>query len=203
MYLLIIASLTLALFSIILAVNTQMFAQGNVWTATASMLPTVQKWTPGWDNFREPLDFIHSNITWSVSPASRTLAVTFRLVGARPNKLYQVGVHIMDCSRVPATYSQFPFCGGAGRCTPIIRQGVTDTVAAVEFGVVTTDVHGNGSFSIIVGPIPSGRYDLEFHARNGAECNLASGRASDPSHCNADFQSPGPTFGTQTTITIS
>ncbi|MFY9561835.1 MAG: hypothetical protein WAQ52_16495 [Terriglobales bacterium] len=48
---------------------------------TASAAMTTQKWTAGWDNFSEPLDFNHSNIKWSVS-ATRKLTVTFNLVGA-------------------------------------------------------------------------------------------------------------------------
>jgi hypothetical protein len=78
---------------------------------------------------------------------------------------------------------------------------VTETVVAVEFGVVTTDIHGNGSFTVVVGPIASGSYDLEFDARNGAGCNLTGG-AGNGSDCNVDLQSPGPTFGMATTITI-
>ena len=34
----------------------------SVGTASA----TIEKWTAGWDNFSEPLDFAHSNITWSI-----------------------------------------------------------------------------------------------------------------------------------------
>lgn len=86
---------------------------------------------------------------------------------AGSSKLYQVGLHIMDCSTYPATLGQFPFPGGPATCPAITRQGVTDTVAAVEFGVVTTDIHGNGSFKVVVGPIVSGTYALEFDACDG------------------------------------
>ena len=101
----------------------------------------------------------------------------------------------------PATGGLPPVAGGAGACPAITRQGVTETIKAVEFGVVTTDIHGNGSFTVVVGPVASGTYNLEFDARDGAGCNLIGG-AGDGSDCNIDFQSPGPTFGTATTITI-
>jgi hypothetical protein len=169
---------------------------------TAFATATTQKWTTGWDNFGEPLDLAHSKIVWSVS-ATRKLTVTFTLKGATPNKLYQVGVHIF-CGTFPATFGQFPSeRNGDGSCVPITRQGVTKSIAAVEFGVVTTDIHGNGSFKVIVGPIVSGSYDLEFDTRNGAGCGLTGGGgANDPNICEADFQSPGPVFGTATTVVV-
>lgn len=164
--------------------------------------PTTMKqaWAGGWDNLGEPLNFTQSNIAWSVNANTRKLTVTFKLVGATPSKLYQVGVHLF-CSTFPLTFGQFPTDVGGGACKMITRQGVTESVAAVEFGVVTTDIHGNGSFSVVVGPIAAGTYDLEFDARDGAGCNLKGG-AGDGSDCFVDFQSPGPTFGTPTAITI-
>jgi hypothetical protein len=56
---------------------------------------------------------------------------------------------------------------------------------------VTTDIHGNGCFTVVVGPIASGTYDVEFDARDGAGCNLTGG-ASNGSDCASDFQLPGP-----------
>ena len=168
---------------------------------TAFATATTQKWTTGWDNFGEPLDLAHSKIVWSVSP-TRKWTVTFTLKGATPNKLYQVGVHIF-CDTFPTTFGQFPVEGGGGACAPLTRQGVTKKAVAVEFGVVTTDIHGNGSFKVVVGPIVSGTYDLEFDTRNGAGCNLTGGGgANDPNICEADFQSPGPIFGTATTVVV-
>ena len=167
---------------------------------TEAPTATPQRWTAGWDNFSEPLNFTSSNVTWSVNSTTRKLTVTFKLVSATASKLYQVGVHIF-CTTFPATFGQFPVAGGAGACPAITRQGVTETIKAVEFGVVTTDIHGNGSFNVVVGPIASGSYDLEFDARDGAGCNLIGG-AGNGLDCNVDFQSPGPTFGTATTITI-
>jgi hypothetical protein len=167
----------------------------SVGTASAA---TTEKWTAGWDNFSEPLDFTHSNITWSVSATTHKLTVTFRLLHATPSKLYQVGVHIF-CSTIPATFGEFPT---GGHCDSITRQGVTKSVAAVEFGVVTTDIHGNGSFTVIVGPIAAGTYDLEFDARNGAGCGLTGGGGNTANICEADFQSPGPTFGTAAVVIV-
>jgi hypothetical protein len=165
----------------------------------ASAQTTTQEWATGWDNFGEPLNLTKSNIKWSIS-AARKLTVTFTLAGAAPNKLYQVGTHIY-CTTFPATFGQFPANGaGGGNCFTMTRQSVTQSVVGVEMGAVTTDIHGNGSFKVVVGPITSGTYDLEFTVRNGAGCNLIGG-AGNGSDCAVDFQSPGP-FGTATTIIV-
>ncbi len=166
--------------------------------AQASAQTTTQVWTAGWDNFSEPLDFGRSNVKWSVS-GSRKLTVTFTLAKATPNKLYQVGAHIF-CTTFPPTFGQFPTYGaGGGNCFTLTRQGVTQSVVAIEMGVVTTDIHGNGSFKVVVGPIAAGTYDLEFTVRNGAGCDLIGGGSG--SVCALDFQSPGP-FGTGTTVVV-
>ena len=78
---------------------------------------------------------------------------------------------------------------------------MTKTVAEFEIGVVTTDIHGNGKYSVVIGPVPSGTYELEFFARNGAGCLLVNGGPCDANHAEADFQSPGP-FGSETKITV-
>ena len=117
------------------------------------------------------------------------VAVTFTLVGATPSKLYQVGI-VPFCSTFPATFGQFPVDDG-GTCQSLTRQGVTATAATVELGVVTTDIHGNGSFTVVIGPVASGTYHVEFQARDGAGCNLIGG-AGNGSDCADDFQSPGP-----------
>jgi hypothetical protein len=161
-----------------------------------SATPTKQLWTAGWDNFGEPLNYTTSNVQWSVNPTSRKLTITYTLAHATPSKLYQVNVHIF-CTTFPSTFGQFPVAGGGGTCQTITKQGVTASVLAVEFGVVTTDLHGNGKFAVVVGPITAGTYNVEFIARDGAGCNLIGGG----SDCAADFQSPGP-FGTTTAITI-
>jgi hypothetical protein len=165
---------------------------------------TRQTWTAGWDQqgFSEPLSYKKSWISWTVNPTKSTLSVTFKLVGATPNKLYQVGLNFF-CTTFPATFGQFPTNGATdGDCETVTRQGVTESVTAVELGVVTTDINGDGSFTVVIGPIAAGTYDLEFQARNGAGCNLTGGAGNQDSDCEVDFQSPGPTFGDATTITI-
>ena len=156
---------------------------------------TTQKWTPGWGNFNEPLNYTKSNVKWSVSPTKSTLSVTFTLVDATPSKLYQVGVAFF-CTTFPATFGQFPTITNTGNCEVGTAQGVTKTIAGVYVGVVTTDIHGNGSFTVIIGPIASGTYDLEFLALDGVRPDGCTGNGG------ADFQSPGPTYGDTTTITI-
>jgi hypothetical protein len=161
----------------------------------------TQKWTAGWNNFNEPLNYTKSKVTWSVTPAKRTLSLSFTLAGATPNKLYQVRIAIF-CTTFPATFGQFPTQNApGGTCTQFTIQGVTKSAAVVEFGVVTTDIHGNGKFAVVVGPISSGTYELEFAAEDGAGCNLIGGAGNGP-NCAADFQSPGPTWGDATTIVI-
>jgi hypothetical protein len=176
-----------------------LLSAGTAVAATTTQQWTTQQWTAGWDKLNEPLNYKKSKISWSVSAGSK-LSVTFTLVGARPSKLYQVGLNFF-CTTFPATFGQFPVDGGGGTCEISTRQGVTKTIAAVELGVVTTDINGDGSFTVIVGPITAGTYDLEFQTRNGAGCNLKGGVGNRPSDCDVDFQSPGP-FGTATTITV-
>jgi hypothetical protein len=166
--------------------------------AVAAATPTTQLWVLGWDNFGESLNLTKSNIKWSVS-TSRKLTVTFSLVGAKPSKEYQVGINFF-CSTFPSTFGQFPTDGGGGACQALTRQGVTKNSAEVELGVVLTDIRGNGSFTVVIGPVPSGTYALEFFARDGAGCDV-NGGAGNGSNCAVDFQSPG-TFGTETTITV-
>ena len=168
--------------------------------STASATATTQKWTAGWDNFSEPLNYTTSKISWSVNQTTHRLSVTFTLKGATPSKLYQVGI-VPFCTTFPATFGQFPVDGGGGTCTSFTRQGVTRTAVTIELGVVTTDIHGNGTFMVVIGPITAGTYDVEFQARDGAGCELIGG-AGNGSDCNVDFQSPGPIFGDATTITI-
>jgi hypothetical protein len=164
---------------------------------SAPAATTTQQWTLGWDNFGEPLNFTKSNIKWSVSTA-RKLTVTFGLVSARPSKLYQVSINFF-CSIFPARFGQFPTDGGGGACQSLTRQGVTKDSAEIEVGVVTTDIHGNGSFTVVIGPVSSGTYELEFFARDGAGCNVNGGGGLPT--CPVVFQSPGQ-FGTATTISV-
>jgi hypothetical protein len=156
---------------------------------------TPQPWTPGWGILNERLNYSRSKIVWSVS-ATGKLTITYILVSALPTKLYQVGLTIF-CTTFPATFGQFPVDTNAGNCIPNYLQGVNATAAAVELGVVLTDDVGTGSFTVVVGPIAAGTYNLEFDARDGAGCIVAGGG----SDCLVDFQSPGP-FGTTTQIVV-
>ncbi len=197
-----IAALALTMLAgFILNAGAALPLQAQTETGRQTPMVTTQKWAAGWDNFGEPLNYIKSKIKWSVNPTTSKLSVTYTLVGARPSKLYQVGINFF-CTTFPPTFGQFPNdAPGGGTCGSITRQGVTKTVTEVELGVVTTDIHGNGSFTVSVGPITAGTYDLEFMARDGAGCFLTGG-AGNGSDCSLDFQSPGPTFGDSTTITI-
>lgn len=181
------------IFSIVVA----LLSVGSVFAAT------TQKWAAGYDNPHEPLNYKKSKVTWSV--ASTKLTVTYTLVGATPRKLYQVDLEIF-CSTFPSTFGQFPVQGfvGGNNCQPATRQGVTASSVFVELCVVATDLSGNGSCKVVVGPVPSGTYNVEFRALDGAGASLNGGAGNDGfggDDDNADFQSPGP-FGTTTAITI-
>src|SRR5215471_16196716 len=118
--------------------------------ACSASATTTQKWTAGWDNFSEGLNFSKSNIKWSVNSTTRKITVTFSLAGATPSKLYQVSLNFF-CTTFPANFGQFPTEeNGDGTCLLLTRQGVTATVAEVEVGVVATDLHGNGSFKVVI-----------------------------------------------------
>ena len=146
---------------------------------------------------------VHSNVQWSVS-ASKKLTVTVNLLGATPNKLDQVGVDFY-CTTFPSTFGTFPVQGrnSSGTCSSATRQGHTATVAGIDVAVVTTDMHGKGSVSVVISPVPSGTYSAAFVVLNGAGCNLTGGAGNNgcSNDCVADFQSPGP-FGTGTTIVV-
>jgi len=163
---------------------------------------TNQKWTAGWDNFGEPLNYTKSKVSWSVNATTKKLTVTYTLVSATPSKLYQVDLAFF-CSTFASTFGQFPVQGftSGDNCQTVTRQGITASAVYAEVGVVTTDMNGNGVFAVSIGPIASGTYNVEFRALDGAGCALTGG-AGNGSDCAVDFQSPGPTFGDTTTITI-
>ena len=181
----------------VFAQSNQVFAKTGKEFAQACELPHpahAQSWRKGWDKFDEPLDFTKSKVFWSILPPQNRLLTVYRLRGAQPSKLYQVGVHLF-CFVDPEFFGQFPT--DKGGCPEATRQDVTARAVAVEFGVVTTDMNGDGCFGVIVGPIAPGTYRLEFNVRDGAGCNLTGGFGS----CDVDFQSPGP-FGTVTRIVV-
>src|SRR5712692_9271673 len=114
---------------------------------TASATATIQKWTAGWDNFSEPLNYTTSKISWSVNTTTRRLSVTFTLKGATASKLYQMSIHFF-CSTFPANFGHSPTETSSGACLSITRHGVPASVAAVQLGVVTTDTHRIGTFNV-------------------------------------------------------
>jgi hypothetical protein len=103
----------------------------------------TQQFMQGWDVFGGMLDYTNSNVTWSVSPAGDFTA-TYKLVGAQPSFVYQVGLHFY-CKTNPRMFGRFPT---GTNCNTITRQGVVATGTAAEFGVVLTDASGNGSFAV-------------------------------------------------------
>jgi len=118
-----------------------------------------------------------------------------------PSKLYQVDLAFL-CSTFASTFGQFPVQGliSGDDCQSITRQGVTAGAVYAEVGVVTTHMNGDGSFSVVIGPVTAGTCDVEFRALDGAGCALTGGADNGPD-CDADLQSPGPTFRDTTTIT--
>lgn len=153
-------------------------------------------WTRGWDAFNEPLG--GGGVQYAVS--GKTLVAIFSVVGAKPNKMYQVGVHL-QCTTL-TRFGQFPFANGSA-CSSITREGQTRSIQAPEFAVMTTDASGAGSVRVDVGPLSAGVYKLHFNARVGAGCNIALGPTQGPSstNCNAVFRAPAP-FGNFATIRI-
>jgi hypothetical protein len=162
---------------------------------------TTQKFTAGWDNFGAQLNYKLSHVTWSVNSTTKKVTITYKLVGAVPTSLYQMTLNFY-CTTFPLDFGQFPTDGPFdGTCTPLTRQGVTKDSAETEIGVVLTDKNGNGSVTVVIGPVSSGTYDVTFFVRNEAGCNVNGGGGSSGTVCEADFQSPGP-YGTPTTIVV-
>ena len=70
------------------------------------------------------------------------------------------GEHQLLLQYVSCNLGQFPTDGGGGSCQSLTRQGVTRDSAEIEVGVVTTDVHGDGTLTVVIGPVPAGTYEL-------------------------------------------
>lgn len=178
--------------------NTALLALLAVMAASLPAQAARLSWTPGWDNFSEPLNTATSNVTYSLS-TKQELTVMFTLNGATPSKAYQVAILLFNqCPNVPTLFGQFPDIADDA-CAPYTRQNVTLSTSSTELAVVTTDASGNGSTTVAVGPLAPGSYAVEFVARDGVGCNVSGGNAN---ACAVDFQSPGPIFGTTTTITV-
>jgi hypothetical protein len=160
----------------------------------ASAAPATSSFTPGWDLFGFPLDYVNSSVSYS-SPSSNSLDIMFHLVGADPNASHDVGIHqflpasVPDCNLV--TFGQF---AGTPGCGVIARQGVTAYVTSFEFGTLNTDSFGNGDFNVLVTGIAPGVYNLEFTVREGPTC---------PGLCGVIYQSPGPIFGDTVTVSFT
>lgn len=162
-------------------------------SASGAAIARTQAWVAGYALFAEPLDYANSGIEWRVDQTNKLMTIVYTLKGAVPNKLYQVGV-LLRKPNCHLTFGNYP----TGGCTRRVYQGVIRWARNAEFGVVTTDMFGNGTFRVTVGPIASGRYAVKFFARDGAGQKLIGGRTDTVYEC---FQSPGP-FGTFTTVLI-
>lgn len=165
--------------------------------------PVTVKLFPGWDFTSEPLDLRRSSASWElVDCAGKTkcsLKVDVSLVGAQPNKLYQIGFHLLKlCKSPPPAFGAFTLNPTSG-CEVITRDGATDGVMAAELGVVTTDSAGRGSLSVIVRRPAKRDYKVIFTVRNGAGCNVSGGGGNGA--CGIAFRSP-ETFNDSYTIRI-
>jgi hypothetical protein len=147
-------------------------------------------WAPGWDVSNEPLDYRNSEVDWHQPGASSNLQISYRLVAARANWGYQVGVHLFD--RCDPAFGNQPSIIPCSR--PATRQGVSRNVQAFDFATpISTDASGNGTGGYVVQGIAPGDYDLEFDVRAGVGCPNGP--------CNVVFQSPGP-FGNTIRVSI-
>ncbi|MGH9646234.1 MAG: hypothetical protein ACRD4E_05390 [Bryobacteraceae bacterium] len=80
-----------SIFTLALAVFGGAAAMGQASEAPlARSVATTQTFTTGWDIFNEPLNLSRSNVKWT--PGTHKLTVVYKLVGARPSKLYQVAL---------------------------------------------------------------------------------------------------------------
>ncbi len=93
------------LFAVLVLLSTAASAQ--------PLAAMTTKWTAGWDNFSEPLNFTKSNVMSSVNSTTKKITFTCNLVRATPTKLYQIGLNFF-CSTFPATFGQFPIAVDVG-----------------------------------------------------------------------------------------
>jgi hypothetical protein len=171
----------------------------------AQMTGAVLEWSPGWDECAGPpacssvmadsqLDFEQSKLIW-VQPGSQDkLMIHYMLHGATPNRMYQVGIHLLNFACVP-TFGQIAQ-PPVHVCGPATRQGATEEIEPFELGVVATDAQGNGMLTVDIEQIASGTYELVFDVRVGVGC-LQGGFQN----CDVIFQAPGP-FGNFATVTV-
>ena len=135
-----------------------------------------------------------SKLIW-VQPGSQDkLMIHYMLHGATPNRMYQVGIHLLNFACVP-TFGQIAQ-PPVHVCGPATRQGATEEIEPFELGVVATDAQGNGMLTVDIDQIASGTYELVFDVRVGVGC-LQGGYQN----CDVIFQAPGP-FGNFVTVTV-
>ena len=77
-------------------------------SAGAASASTKQKWTAGWDNFGEPLDYSKSTVKWAVAASTKKLTVTYALVGAVPSSCTRL-TWPFSAPRLPAALANFRF----------------------------------------------------------------------------------------------
>ena len=75
-------------------------------TAAAASATTL-KWTAGWDNFSEPLNYKKSKVTFSVNATTKKLTVTYTLVSATPASCIR-SIWLSSAPRLPAPSASSP-----------------------------------------------------------------------------------------------
>lgn len=155
------------------------------------------KWGSGWAGVNETLNYTESYVSYDYFSASKYLRVTYSFIGAKPKKLYQVGVHIY-CNTPIAAFGQFST--NTKSCVSHTIDGVTKSVDSVELGMVLTDAGGNGSFEVNVGPLKAGTYNVQFSVRTDAGCYMSGYPASSPK-CAVIFSAPAG-FGKMLSLNV-
>lgn len=153
-----------------------------------------------------------SNVEWAAGPGR--LTVEYLLVGARPNTIYQVGLHLFgntpqQCPspNLPnSRFGNFRASNGGGCILIQAFNGTDPTIAAngysVELGAVLTDRQGTGRLTVTVKQIPAGFYNLKFHVRLAAGYHLDNNGAGGGVD-NVLFQTPGCNRATQANCTYT
>lgn len=155
------------------------------------------KWGGGWSETNEQINFSDSYVSYDYFKSSRFLRVTYYLSGAKPKKLHQVGMHFY-CTTPIQKFGQFS--ANAKSCVSYTLGGVTKSVDSFEFGVILTDIDGNGSFEVNIGPLNPGVYKIQFTARLDAGCYM-SGYPSPYQKCSVVFSAPGK-FGNSISLIV-
>jgi hypothetical protein len=156
------------------------------------------KWGDGWAGVKEVLNFSESYVSYDYFSASKFIRITYSFNGAKPKKLYQVGLHLY-CSVPVRAFGQY--ATNTNSCVSYTLNGVTRKVDSVETGMILTDAYGNGTFEVNIGPIEKGTYYIQFSARTGAGCYMYG--YSDPNpNCAVIFSAPA-SFGRYVRIIVN